>query len=157
MFTYYVSIPNSEAPTAEVEASSTKHARTSYLDYLSRNGRIGWKDRQNTRPLIKVSRMQPGEIQTQVRIDYSQGDMPTREIEAPTTDIDAGEFSETPSEFSPEELSELKSREAVGYYNRPAPLTGVRGNSLQSGGTKPRSSPIGSSPIEQLSRRSKGV
>ena len=76
MPSYYVHIPNSEAPTAEVEASSTKHARTAYLDFLSRGGQIDWRDRQTTRKLIKVNRMDPGGIQTQVKLEYGVKEVP---------------------------------------------------------------------------------
>ena len=100
MASYYVHIPNSEAPTAEVEASSTKHARTAYLDYLSRNSLIGWKDRQAVRTRVIASSMEPGAIQTQVQIEYGVAEPPIKEIEAPPeTDIDAGEFAETPAEM----------------------------------------------------------
>lgn len=81
MPTYYVHIPDTEAPTAEVEASSTKHARTAYLDYLSRNSIIAWQERQSTRSLIKVSQMQPGEIRTQVQLDYDMRPEPEAVIE----------------------------------------------------------------------------
>ena len=81
--TYYVSMPGSNFPTAEVLASSTKHARTAYLDYLSRNNLIGWKDRQAWRTKIVTKRMQPGEIQTQVFLDYSASTVPETVVQAP--------------------------------------------------------------------------
>lgn len=163
MFTYYVHIPDSQFPTAEVEASSTKHARTVYLDYLSRNGQISWQQRQNTRPAIKVSRMQPGEFQTQIHLEYElKEEPPVKEIEAPPADIDVGEFTETPAEFSPEELEEVKRREVSGYYEQSSPLTGVRGNTIRDEKGRPiaqpqQREPFGSSPIVELSRKSRGM
>jgi hypothetical protein len=71
MATYFVHIPDTQAPTAEVEASNTKHARTAYLDYLSRNGLIEWSQRQAVRPYIKVNSMSPGDVQTAVKLEYS--------------------------------------------------------------------------------------
>lgn len=142
MTTYYVHIPNSEAPTAEIEASSTKHARTAYLDHLSRNNIITWQQRQQTRRLIKVNRMQPGEIQTQVKLEYGVKEVPVQEIEAPTTDIDAGEFAETPTELSVEPGSELPQERPAEPALQPA---------------QPRRDPLADSPIAKLSRGSMGA
>ena len=78
---YYVQVPGTDFPTAEVEASSSKHARTAYLDYLSRNEYIGWRDRQAWRKRIVTKRMQPGEIKTQVLLDYDGIPAVTQEYE----------------------------------------------------------------------------
>lgn len=67
---YFVQVPGTDFPTAEVEASSSKHARTAYLDYLSRNEYIGWRDRQAWRRKTITKRMQPGEFKTQILLDY---------------------------------------------------------------------------------------
>ena len=80
---YYVAIPGTNFPTAEVSASSSKHARTAYLDYLSRNNLVSWRDRQAIRPKIVTKRMQPGEIQTQVFLDYSAKTIPETEVQVP--------------------------------------------------------------------------
>jgi len=80
---YYVAIPGTNFPTAEVSASSSKHARTAYLDYLSRNNLVSWKDRQAIRPKIVTKRMQPGEIQTQIFLDYSAKTIPETEVQVP--------------------------------------------------------------------------
>jgi len=138
--TYYANIPDTEAPTAEITASSTKHARTVYLDYLSRNNLISWRDRQATRGLVKVSRMQPGEIRTQVQLDYDMSPGTETVIEAPTNleeqrrDVIAGE------PFSDEEYEE--------YQN-----TGEVPERIE------QSYPdlFSSSPIAKLSRKTKGM
>lgn len=96
--TYYVQVPGTEFPTAEVEASSAKHARTAYLDYLSRNNLIGWGDRQSWRPKILAKRMQSGEIKTQVYLDYSAKTIPEAEVSAPPTEqelVEEEEYYET--------------------------------------------------------------
>lgn len=102
MASYYVHIPGSQAPTAEVEASSTKHARTAYLDYLSRNGLIGWRDRQTVRSGIKVDRMSPGEFQTQIKLEYDMVKEPEYEMQAPTRHLE--EYDE--GEMTPDEREE---------------------------------------------------
>jgi len=91
---YFVQVPGSEFPTAEVEASSAKHARTAYLDYLSRNNLIGWEDRQGWRSKILAKRMQPGEIKTQVYLDYSAKTIPETEVSLPPTEQDLAEEEE---------------------------------------------------------------
>jgi len=69
--TYYVFAPGiKDFPTAEVTAPDTKHARTSYLDYLARSGIIRWSQRGEVRKFVKTSRMAPGGIQTSVSLSY---------------------------------------------------------------------------------------
>lgn len=77
MATYLVYIPHGDMPLAEVEADSTKHARTAYLDYLSRTGVLPFNQRQAARRLAMTKRMEPGEIRTQVQLDYTEGILST--------------------------------------------------------------------------------
>lgn len=153
--TYYVEAPGSDFPTAEVEASSTKHARTAYLDYLSRNNLIGWRDRQAWRQKIVTKRMQPGEMRTQVLLDYDGKDVPETEVEVPTEQrrelVDPSELevaSEEEVEFSPETMGSLitsrgEYREGVTPQSSPSVL--------------PAKNPFGDSPIARLSKKSKGM
>lgn len=166
MFTYYTHIPDSKAPTAEIAASSTKHARTTYLDYLSRNGLIGWKDRQTIRPLIKVSRMQPGEFQTQIKLDYDQrSEPPVQEVEAPPEMGVEERLEEQPPEEEPAPDSYFRAPSAPS-----APSTVVTtppsselegGEVTRPGGRyvvpRPKLDSLVSSPIAKLSRKSKGA
>ena len=57
--------------TAQVEAPSTRKARTTYLDYLSRNQLIDWRTRQSYRENIPVKRIDPGEVDVDVELSYS--------------------------------------------------------------------------------------
>ena len=134
--TYYVHIPGSDFPTAEVEASSTKHARTAYLDYLSRNDYVGWRERQDWRHKTLAKRMQPGEFKTQVYLDYDG-------IPAVTTT----ELVDTP----PETASPALDVEEYG---------GIRRDIIQEEeeeAAQTAINPMGDSPIARLSRRSRGA
>ena len=93
MATYYASIPNFDV-TAEIEASDTKHARTSFLDYLSRNGYIDWGQRKVTRKAIILKRVQPGEIPTSIQLDYDFDTGPVDEIELMGTEREPGEITD---------------------------------------------------------------
>jgi len=56
---------------AKVEgAPTTKHARTAYLDYLSRNQRISWRDRGEARRMIDVDRWQDEWMNPDIVLDY---------------------------------------------------------------------------------------
>ena len=72
MATYYSIIPDSGAPAAEIEAPDSKHARTSYLDYLSRANIIQYNQRGIARKKVITRRMQPGEFQTAIHLDYGE-------------------------------------------------------------------------------------
>jgi hypothetical protein len=72
MPTYYVFIPNYQV-TAEVDATNSKHARTAYLDYLTRNQLVPWKGRQAIRKSVKVARSEPGQSKVSVHLDYDMG------------------------------------------------------------------------------------
>jgi len=64
--------------TARVEgAPTTKHARTAYLDYLSRNKHISWKDRGEARRMIDITQWQDW-MEPDVVLDY---DMVTKDEE----------------------------------------------------------------------------
>jgi len=149
MSTYYVHVPNTEVPTAEVSASSTKHARTAYLDYLSRSGKIDWRDRQLTRKLVKVNKMSPGEIQTQVKLEYGVKEVPEQLIEAPADQIGLEEqdrpYGSIPMRYEPEPEREFEpsigqmEMEEEGYSRTQTP--------------KPRRDPYQDSPIAQASRK----
>ena len=75
MPTYLTFIPGFEI-NAEVDAPSTKQARTSYLDYLQRNNYIGWDQRQAYRKKVKTDRMEPGERATTIQLDYDMQEGP---------------------------------------------------------------------------------
>ncbi len=108
MATYYVFVPNSNSPTAEVEADTTKHAKTAYLDYLSRRDLITWKQRQPLRRLIKTVKSSPSEIQTAVKLSYGSVSPETREyqVPSPSTQVESSsEVSEAPKVETPTSYS----------------------------------------------------
>jgi len=155
MATYYVHIPNSEAPTAEVEASSTKHARTAYLDYLSRNGIITWQSRQTVRPLIKASRMNPGETQTQVKLEYSLQEVPTREVQAPPQQL-TPEEEERFEEYNTGAAEGLTTEERERFASMGGDFVPTREYPIPPAASN-KADLFGSSPIVKLSRKSKGI
>ena len=136
MATYYVFIPNSEAPTAEVDAPSTKHARTAYLDYLSRSGTIEYSQRGTVRKVIRLSRMQPGEVQTSVKLEYGLSEPPEREVGPPPYDE-----AQRPSHVEAIEAEYAEGGPASGYSQQPREPTPL--DSL--------------SPIMRLSRKTGGL
>ena len=154
MVTYYIYIPNSRMPTAEVEATSTRHARTAYLDYLSRNNLIGWGDRQAVRGHIKVNRMQPGEMQTQVKLEYGVGEPPVQEVEAPpTTEPVYVEAKPPPKGYATVvSIGQQQSRQ-LGDLRRPVPQV----QSGEPSGVSPQSSLFVGSPIARVSKKSRGL
>ena len=70
MATYYVTAPGSSV-TAEVNAPDSRHARTTFLDYLSRSRMIPWGARQQIRKQLMTKRMESGSIPTTVQLSYN--------------------------------------------------------------------------------------
>lgn len=159
MASYYVHIPGSEMPTAEVEATSTKHARTAYLDYLSRNSLIGWSDRQSSRKLVQANSMQPGSIQTQVQLDYDQE--PAKEVIIPREVPEEVEPTEesSPPLSPPTTTTKLSSLQMFPktQNNQDVVRTGQLPSLQPKTEQRPPPDLFGNSPIIQLSRKSKGV
>jgi len=177
MATYYVFHPNVEV-TAEVEAPDTKKARTTYLDYLARSGRISWDQRGNLRDGIKIDQMQPGEMQTSVALNYSRDAEPEEEMELPGPPPELEEY-EAPPEYGPPEESPPDEIDASMLV--PAPMEtqargtpmrrmygkspimdlskGVKSAPSRQGGAGPGPSQgvFGKSPIIDLSRKSRGM
>jgi len=83
MPTYLTMAPNVEI-TAEVDAPDSRHARTAYLDYLTRNGYVPYTVRQALRRVVTTKRVQPGEAMTTVRLSYGASPASPREVVAPT-------------------------------------------------------------------------
>lgn len=137
--------------SAEVSAPDSRHARTAFLDYLSRSGMIQWGERQAARKLIITKRMKPGEIQTDVKLEYGTKE-PTKAEELPT----------------PQQLDELNAElRAIGAYEEPygpgdsSPGTPVPlpqpGPIPEVPQEQPAQDIFGSSPIVEISRRSRGL
>lgn len=137
MPTYYVTTPSSSL-TAEVEAPDSRHARTAYLDYLSRNGLISWGSRQAIRRQIMTKRMQSGDIQTTVKLSYGVQEPQAETIPSPTLQL-----GRTATQVLEEERRWTEAAEAAERAEAAEP---AQPKALLSG-----------SPIANLSRQSKGV
>ena len=90
MATYIVwsTITDLEGVRSEVtDAPDTKHARTIFLDYLSRNKVIPYSQRGRVRASLRTYRTTPGEEDVAVHLDYNLTDRPvevlTPESESP--------------------------------------------------------------------------
>lgn len=145
MATYYVFIPATELPTAEVTASSTKHARTAYLDYLTRSGQFPYSQRGAMRDAIIAKSSDPGEYPTDLKLEYG------------ITEPVGSEVEEVPI---PNTVEQLRSE---GYYPGDEPLTPEeeaigeeykRFEEERGGGS---TNPFGNSPIMNLSKQSGGM
>jgi hypothetical protein len=68
---YYGYIPGFEDVKAEIEAPSTKKAKTVLLRYLASRGLISHAQKEQIRDKILVKRMYPGQFPTTVKLTYS--------------------------------------------------------------------------------------
>lgn len=155
---YFVQIPGTDFPTAEVEASSSKHARTAYLDYLSRNEYISWRDRQAWRRKTIAKRVQPGEFKTQVLLDYDGiGAVTTTEHldVPPETAEPAMDMEETVEGLR--DIKEAERLEEEAGYPAGDYLAGLREKPSRTTSVLPAKNPWGKSPVMDLSKRSKGA
>ena len=74
MSTYYVFIPGKEDMAVEVlDSPDARHARTAFLDYLSRGGKILYSQRGDLRKRLKTIRIQQGESNAPVTLSYAEG------------------------------------------------------------------------------------
>lgn len=145
MATYYVFIPASDMPTAEVTATNTKHARTAYLDYLTRSGRFPYSQRSSIREAIATKRVDPGEYPTDLKLEYGVQEplesgveevfTPQRGYTPEQTEYLMKTTGITPHEMTPEEYEE----EA---YNQPE---------------QQPANPFSNSPIMNLSKKTGGM
>lgn len=70
MSVYYVTYPNLDI-SATVTAPSTDKARTTFLDWLERTGRMSRKNRQRLRRHLVAERLEfPEEVEADVRLNY---------------------------------------------------------------------------------------
>lgn len=139
MPTYFVFRPEMEI-TAEVNAPDKRHARTAYLDYLARNGMIGWSDRGTVRKTVKAVKAEPGEFEATVILDYG--------ISEPAEEKYLG-FPEEPPEAALAMEEEGEEEEYPGYYEE-------EGVDEEDWKEEEEELPI-RSPIMELSRRVGGL
>lgn len=81
---------------AQVTAPTTRKARTSYMDYLTRNELVPWRGRQEFRKSIILDQIDPGSTPVDVEINYRPGDQPS-----------VGMVGEDQADFIPEEFEEM--------------------------------------------------
>jgi hypothetical protein len=122
MIPYYVMHP-ALGVTAVVHAPSTEKARTTFLDWLERNGHMKRMDRQQLRKNMVAKRLEDSNVQSDVILHYGYQDVgahyPTGPGGTPTT---YGSFEEavgepweedmpTPRQLAPLELPEVEKEE----------------------------------------------
>lgn len=73
MPTYFAEIPGYELAKAEIEAPSTKKARTTFLRYLHSRGYIEHDAKSDFREDILVRQMTPGQFPVTVKLQYGGG------------------------------------------------------------------------------------
>ena len=133
MSTYYVTAPGASI-TAEVDAPDSRHARTTFLDYLSRSRMIPWGARQTVRKQLMTKKIQPGSIATSVQLSYN-----TKE---PTPEV-------VTAEPEPQQIEQPATQQEIVQ-----PQTVAVGNETVN---PMRRSVLGNSPIANLSRKSRGM
>ena len=69
MATFFVLLPQTRI-SAEVEAPSSRKAETVYMDFLTRNKIVPWKERGKLKPFIQISRTEPGSKAADVQLVY---------------------------------------------------------------------------------------
>jgi len=82
MATYFVNLPSTDVK-AEIEAPSSRQARTAYLDYLVRNKIVPWRGRNLLRESIITDRIESGQVPIDVKLNYKlkeKEEEPTEEI-----------------------------------------------------------------------------
>jgi len=105
MSTYYVTYPNMDI-SAVVTAPSTDKARTTFLDWLERTGRMSRKNRQRLRRDLVAERLEfPEEVDADVRLNYQYDGVEEQEYEPIQV------ARELPPEFEERPLEGLEERE----------------------------------------------
>lgn len=146
MPTYYTFIPTSDTPTAETTAPDARHAKTAYLDYLSRSGLIAYSQRGSVRQAIKATKMEPGEFQTSVQLEYgvpAQAYEQLDESQLQEIDQQATSLRANPDQYIPPEQSGINIPASAGPVDMQFPSK--------------KTNPLSNSPIANISRQSGGL
>lgn len=80
MGTYYAFLPGKEAYAAQVDAPEKRKAVSEYVRFLSNEKQIPYSQRSYYRKLIKVDRMEPGEISTNYKLQYAPGSSQVQKV-----------------------------------------------------------------------------
>jgi hypothetical protein len=100
MIPYYVMHP-ALGVTAVVHAPSTEKARTTFLDWLERNGNMRRMDRQQLRKDMVAKRLEDSNVQSDVVLHYGYQDVGVHYPAGPGGTF--GEAAGSPSEETPRE------------------------------------------------------
>jgi len=112
MSTYYVTYPNMDI-SAVVTAPSTDKARTTFLDWLERTGRMSRKNRQRLRRDLVAERLEfPEEVDADVRLNYQYDGVEEQEYEPIQV------ARELPPEFEERPLEGLEEREPTEMWGK---------------------------------------
>lgn len=117
--TYLVGAANLDVTAEVTGAPSTRHARTAFLDYLTRNHLIPYTQRKTVRSVLYTKRILPGQIATSVQLDYSTGNpIPTSTLEVPqpTPTMQAESVPEQSMQPEPQPVQE---QSGTGFENSP--------------------------------------
>ena len=101
MPSYYLELPETGI-SAEVQAPSTRSAQTTYLDYLTRNKIVPWKGRNALRPSIITDRIESGQMDVDVNLNYT--------LEAPVqeaSEVTLGPESQMQTQFNPPPIESI--------------------------------------------------
>jgi len=156
MPTYYVTAPGSQL-TAEVDAPDSRHARTTFLDYLSRSRLIPWGARQTVRKQLMTKKIQPGSISTSVQLSYNAKETAPEvvTVEPQSQYRPDGDYIE---ETGPQGERRLIKPEDEGYAEAKRQVVQPQTVAVGNQPVNPmRRSVLGNSPIANLSRNSRGM
>ena len=138
MATYIAYIPNQM--TAEIDdAPDARHARTALLDWLTRTGRIEWKDRRKVRKMILAKKTEPDTQETDIHLNYTPSGYMAAEEPPP---------DQAQVELPPQDWQHREEERAVEQAEPPQPPTLPIGEPT----TQVPVEVLPSSPIAQVSR-----
>ena len=138
MPTYYTFIPNFDVTAEVVDAPDSRHARTAFLDFLTRNRYINYSNRGITRQQIKTARVETGSTQPYVAIQYQTGNV---EYVKPS-EAEQGDVGSLTPPIEQEQIVEPLEQEKVVPQEQP----------VQEQPKQP-TNPFATSPLMQLSKK----
>ena len=142
MPTYYVTAPGSKI-SAEVDAPDSRHARTTFLDYLSRSHLIPWNARQTIRRQLMTKRIEAGSVPSSVQLNYNAVESKPEVIAAPQPQSTQRQLVQPQTVMYRTRVQEspVEAQEQPVQEQQPASV---------------RQTILGNSPIASLSRRTGG-
>jgi hypothetical protein len=142
MATYYAVIPGREDLSAEIDAREKRKAVSEYVRFLSNEGHIPNNQRSYYRKLVKVDRMEPGEINTRYKLQYAPGSSQVQPI------------AEQIVESVPTQAVRVETEPQEDYFQPTARVEVQEPQVRQSAVQNPNA--VGNSPIMVMSRKMGG-